>query len=262
MKRARILALLLAGALLPATAQSNRYAKKLGDYLVEAGRINANCGIEITHRILYKDRLVSETSYAAFVSPYNPSRIMYSVSPSCPGPEERVGTFYFEPSRKRPVKVRVLPTDAPLEELDTMWSPDDRFAALSSSQAELALVNLQTGKSTNLSNHLYLAGSVMSNVIFRGWSPDGKRTALVVSSFVDRGGRLRTESDLISFDPASLTPTYLATMRKAAGWSAGEFTWVKSTSCFELVVDPAIRDSAAVYLKPGGLAFHPLSDRY
>jgi hypothetical protein len=49
-------------------------------------------------------------------------------------------------------------------------------------------------------------------------------------------------------------------MRKDEGWTAGAYTWVKNAGRFELVVDPGIQNSAAVYVKPGGLVFHPLPD--
>ena len=268
MGRGLMLRLVLLGACLPLVAQSNQAAKKLGDYTIEPERPNASCGIDkhggygqLTNRILYKDRPVTEMSFFAFVSPYDPSRIMYSVSPSCGEDESQTGTFYFDPSRKLPVKVRVLVTHAVPEALDAMWSPDDKFAFLSSSKFNPVLVNLGTGESTDLSNRLYLAGAVMSNVVVRGWSPDGKRLALVVSAMMNRAdGRIRTESDLISFDPAALSPTYVATMRKDEGWLAGEFTWIKKADRFELAVDPALRNSAAVYVKPGGPVFHPIPD--
>jgi hypothetical protein len=250
------------------TAQSNQPAKKLGDYTIEPEAPNASCGIDqhggygqLTNGIRYQDRAVTDTSFSAFVSPYNPSRIMYSVSPSCGEDESQVGTFYFAPSLKQPVKVRVLGTGAPPQELDAMWSADDKFAFLSSSGLDFVLVNLATGESTNLSNRLYIGGSVMSTLLFRGWSPDGKQLGLVVSATMNRAdGGMKTESHLLSFDPASLRPTYLASMRKNEGWSTGEFTWVKKPAGFELAVDPAIQNSAAVYVKPGGPVFHPLPD--
>jgi hypothetical protein len=250
-----------------AAAQSDQTAERLGDYTIEADQPNASCGIDehggygqLTNRILYKGRVVTGTSFSAFVSPYNPARIMYSVSPSCGEDESQVGTFYFEPSRKQAVKVRVLGTDAAAKDLDAMWSADDKFAFLCSSQMDFVLVNLVAGESTNLSNRLYIGGSAISALLFRGWSPDGKQLALVISSTVNRAGGMRVESDLISLDPATLTPTYFATMRKDEGWTAGAYTWVKNAGRFELVVDPGIQNSAAVYVKPGGLVFHPLPD--
>jgi hypothetical protein len=71
---------------------------------------------------------------------------------------------------------------------------------------------------------------------------------------------MKTESDLISFDPATLTPKYLATMRKEEGWIAGEFTWIKNAGRFELAVDSAFQSSVMVYVKPGGPVFQPLPD--
>jgi len=49
-------------------------------------------------------------------------------------------------------------------------------------------------------------------------------------------------------------------MRKNEGWIAGEFAWVKNAARFDLAVDPAIQNSAAIYRKPGGLVFHPLPE--
>jgi hypothetical protein len=268
MGRGLILRLATAGMCLAAMAQTAGSAKKLGDYTIMPDQPNASCGIDkhggygqLTNQILYKDRVVTETSFFAFVSPYNASRIIYSVSPSCGESESQVGTFYFEPSLKQSVKVRVLGTDATQNELDAMWSPDDKFALLSSPRTDFVLVNLENGESTNLSNRLYIGGPMTSNLLFRGWSPDGKRLVLVISSIISRaGGAMKTESDLISFDPATLTPTYLATMRKNDGWLANEFTWVKNAGRFELAVDPAIQNSVMVYRKPGGLRFDPHPD--
>jgi|SRR6267142_4514643 len=268
MWRGLTLRLVTVGMCLPAIAQTAAPARNLGDYTIMPDRPNASCGIDkhagygqLTNRILYHDRVVTETSFFAFVSPYNPSRIMYSVSPSCGENEAQSGTFYFEPSRRQPVNVRVLGTDAPPGELDAMWSPDDKFALLWSSRMNFVLVNLEKGESTNLSNRLYIGGSSMSNLLFRGWSPDGKRLALVVSSLISRAdGGMKAESDLISFDPATLTPTYLATMRKDEGWIARDFTWVRNAGRFELVVDSAIQNSVMVYRKPGGPVFQPLPD--
>src|SRR5437016_5335632 len=141
MRRVLVLMMALIAGCLTATAQSKQPAQKLGDYTIEPDQPNAGCGIDehggygqLTDRILYQERIVTGISFSAFVSPYNPSRIMYSVSPSCGEDESQVGTFYFEPSRKQPVKVRVLGTDAAAKDLDAMWSTDDKFAFLSSPQ--------------------------------------------------------------------------------------------------------------------------------
>src|SRR5437867_2580064 len=100
------LGLVFGVACVTVAAQGTNAAKKLGDYTIDPEQPNARCGIDehggygqLTNRIRYKDRTVTEISSFAFVSPYNPSRIMYSVSPSCGKEESEVGTFYFEPSR-------------------------------------------------------------------------------------------------------------------------------------------------------------------
>ena len=64
------------------------------------------------------------------------------------------------------------------------------------------LVNLQTGHRSNFLSDLFpTKGAVASSVQFRGWSPDGKKMALVISSTYMRDDRsLFRESDLVSTD--------------------------------------------------------------
>lgn len=231
---------------------------KLGDYLVEPERPSEICGVDkhggvgqLTQRIFYKDRLVTSVSMSSFVSPWNPSRLLYSVAIACGDTEKDTGTFYFDGTRDAPVQVNYGATDASPEALRARWSVDDKFVAVPANGMEFFLVNLQTAQTTNLSKLFYNQKSVISRVEFREWSPDGKSLAIVVSSMLSRAnGRLGYETDLVSVDPASLQPTSVATMRKEHGWQKGQFVWVAKAGGFDLAVDPGLRNSAAIFVKP------------
>ena len=58
------------------------------------------------------------------------------------------------------------------------------------------------------------------------------------------------ESDLVSLDPASLEPTYIDSMRRKDGWQKGQFVWVAKPGGFDLAIDPGLRNSAAIFVKP------------
>jgi len=231
---------------------------KIGDYLVEPDRPSAICGVDkhggvgqLTQRIFYKGRLVTAISMSSFVSPWNPSRLLYSVAPACADDEAHTGTFYFDGIRDAPVQVNYGGTDASPEALRALWSPDDKFVAVPANGMEFFLVDLRTAQRSNLSKLIYNQASVISSVHFREWSPDGKSLAIEVSSMVSRpSGRLLYESDLLSVNPASLQPTYIATMRKEDGWQKGQFVWAAKAGGFELSVDPGLRNSAAIIVKP------------
>jgi hypothetical protein len=231
---------------------------KLGDYLVEPERPSEICGIDkhggvgqITQRIFYKGRLVTAVSMSSFVSPWNPSRLLFCVSPACASDEEHTGTFYFDKTHDVPVQANYGGTDASPEALRALWSPDDKFVAVPANGMEFFLLDFQTAQSSNLSKLFYKKGSVISKVHFREWSPDGKKLAIVVSSTFSRpGGRMWDESDLVSLNPASLQPTYVATIRKEDGWQKGQFLWVSKGGSFDLAVDPSLRNSAAIVVKP------------
>jgi hypothetical protein len=95
------------GAVQNAGSGSVPGSTKLGDYIVEPERPSEVCGVDVKHgfvgqltqRIFYKDRLVTEVSFFSFVSPWNPSRLLYSVAPACADGEKHAGTFYFDGSR-------------------------------------------------------------------------------------------------------------------------------------------------------------------
>jgi hypothetical protein len=232
---------------------------KLGDYIVEPERPSEACGVDVKHggvgqltqRIFYKDRLLTSVSFFSLVSPWSPSRLLYSVAPACADDEEHTGTFYFDGLRDAPVHVAISGTVAPPETLPALWSPDDKFVALPANGMEFSLLNLQTAQTTNLSKLFYNHESLSSEVEFREWSPDGKKLAIVVSSmFFRKNGSMPVESDLLALDPASLQPAYVATMRKKDGWQKGQFVWVSKAGGFELTIDPGLRNSAAIFVKP------------
>ncbi len=258
----RALFLLLVGLSAYATQQTGSGpapgSTKLGDYIVEPERPSETCGVDkhggvgqLTQRIFHKDRLVTAISFYSFVSPWNPSRLLYSVAPACAEDEEHTGTFYFDGVRDAPVHVAVSGTVEPPETLPGLWSPDDKFVALPANGLEFSLLDLRTAQVTNLSKRFYNHESVISQVEFREWSPDGKNLAIAVSSMFSRkDGRMWSESDLLSVNPASLQPTYVATMRREGGWKKGQFVWVAKAGGFDLVVDPGLRNSAAIFVKP------------
>jgi hypothetical protein len=100
-------------------------SKKLGDYIVEPERPSEACGVDVKHgsmgqltqRIFYKDRLVTAVSFFSSVSPWNPSRLLYSVAPACADDEEHTGTLYFDGTRVAPVQVNYGGTVPPPETL-------------------------------------------------------------------------------------------------------------------------------------------------
>ena len=232
---------------------------KLGDYIIEPERPSEVCGVDVKHgfvgqltqRIFYKDRLVTEVSFFSFVSPWNPSRLLYSVAPACADGEKHAGTFYFDGSRDAPVQVNYGGTVPPSETLRALWSPDDKFVAVPANGMDFFLLNLQTAQSTNLSKLFENPESLFASVQFREWSADGNTLAIAVSSAIVRPSRsMAAESDLVSLDPVSLQPTYVATMRRKDGWQKGQFIWVSKTGGFELAIDPVLRNSAAIFIKP------------
>jgi len=231
---------------------------KLGDYIVEPERPSEDCGIDkhggvgqLTQRILYKDRLVTAVSMFSFVSPWNPSRLLFSVAPACADDEEHSGTFYFDGSRDTPVQVNYGGTVYAPEALRSLWSSDDKFVAVPANGMEFFLLNLQTAKTTNISKLFYNHESLISFVQFREWSPDGNKLAIVVSSaFSEKSGRMWRGSDLVSVDPSSLQPAYVATVRRENGWQKGQFVWISKAGGFDLAIDPGLRNSAAVFVKP------------
>src|SRR5438309_7140156 len=190
--------------------------------------------------------------------PLIPSLYTFSVTIDRGDSEKHTGTFYSDPTRDAPVQANYGATDASPEALRALWSPDDKFVAVPANGMEVFLVNLQNAQITNLSRLFYSHNSTISKVEFREWSPDGKNLAIVVSSMLTRAsGRLGYETDLVSVEPVSLQPAYVSTMRKEHGWQKGQFVWVSKTGGFDLAVDPGLRNSAAIFVKPPPTAAAP-----
>jgi hypothetical protein len=217
-----------------------------GDYMVEP-TLRSACALD-AHRIFYRERLVTKVARETTFSPRNPARLLYTVACAKDGSES--GVFYFDGARGVPVQVNPLGMDEPGEWLDSFWSPDDKFVVVPA-YGHATLVNLQTGQRSDFLSDLFSAKDAFSSgVQFRGWSPDGKKLAVVISSTYMRDDRsLFRESDLVSIDPTTLKDSYVATMRKSDSWNAGEFTWIAKDGTYDLKVDSSLQNDPTVYRK-------------
>src|SRR5437773_12143218 len=88
---------------------------------------------------------------------------------------------------------------------DSFWSSDDKFVVVPA-YGHATLVNLQTGQRSDfLSGMFSTKDDLFSVVQFCGWSQDGKKLAVVLSSTSMPEDRwLFRESDLVSLDPTTL----------------------------------------------------------
>jgi len=216
------------------------------DYMVEP-TLRSACAPD-AHRIFYRDRLVTKVACETTFSPRNPARLLYTVACANDGSES--GVFYFDGARGAPVQVNPLGMDEPGDWFDSFWSPDDKFVVVPA-YGHATLVNLQTGQRSDfLSDMFSTKDGLFSGVQFRGWSPDGKKLAVVISSTSMREDRsLFRESDLVSIDPTTLKDSYVATMRKSDSWNAGEFTWIANDGTYDLAVDSSLQNGPTVYRK-------------
>jgi hypothetical protein len=216
------------------------------DYMVEP-TLRSACGPD-AHRIFYKGRVVTKVARKITFSPRNPARLLYTVACAKDGSES--GVFYFDGTRGASVQANPLGMDEPGDWFDPFWSPDDKFVVVPA-YGHATLVNLQTGQRSDfLSNLFSTKGAFSSDAQFRGWSPDGKKLAVVISSTYMREDRsLFRESDLVSIDPTTLTDSYVATMRKSDGWNAGQFTWTTKDGTYDLAVESSLQDDAMAYRK-------------
>ena len=130
----------------------------------------------------------------------------------------------------------------PLEETNR-WSGNGRFVALGD-QYELAIVDLQSGKSTRLGGALRLEQPFYPQkwqyreVRWAQWSPDGMHGALIVLSPNQPGLPVREfDQELYSFDPETEGLTMVATRTGTAGasggddglWRVGDLQWDGAT---------------------------------
>lgn len=159
------------------------------------------------------------------------------------------GTFYFDGVRDAPVQANPLGMYEAPHDLDGYWSPDDKFVVVPSSSGKSTLVDLETGqRSAYLSDVFEVKGAASSHAAFRGWSPDGKKMAVQISS---RDSSWVSETDLVSVDPTTLTSSYVATLSNTDDWGSGNFTWVRRNGTYDLaVVDSTLQDNPNVYRKP------------
>jgi hypothetical protein len=92
--------------------------------------------------------------------------------------------------------------------------------------------------------------ALASSTRFRGWSPNGKKLAVVISSTYMREDRsLLYKADLVAIDPATLKDTYVATLRGRDSWNSGEFTWIARDGTYDLAVDSSLQNDPTVYRK-------------
>jgi hypothetical protein len=217
-----------------------------GDFMVEPTLLSA-CAPD-AHRIFYKGHVVTKVASNIAFSPRNPARLLYRSACSHDGSES--GTFYYSGGRGAPVQVNPLVMDEPGNWFDSFWSPDDKFVVVPA-LGHATLINLQTGESSKFLSDLFsVKDALSSSVGFLGWSPDGKKLALVVSTTYMRDDRsLFRESDLVAIDPETLTDTYVATMSKPDAWSTGQFIWVDNNGSYDLAVDSTLDNDPTIYRK-------------
>jgi hypothetical protein len=215
-----------------------------GDYIVEPP-LRSACGPD-AHRIFYRERMVTKVAGEITFSPRNPVRLLYTAACAKDGSES--GLFYFDGIRRQPVQVNPIGMDKPGSWFDSFWSPDDKFV-LVPAYGHSTLVNLETGHRSDFFSDLFQAKDAFSSSVqFRGWSPDGKKLVVVISSAYMREDRtLFSQSDLVAIDPATLKDTYIATMRKSDGWNDGEFVWIANNGTFDLAVDSTLQNDSTVY---------------
>jgi hypothetical protein len=217
-----------------------------GDYTVEP-TLRSACGPD-AHRIFYKGRVVTKVARKITFSPRNPARLLYTVA--CAKDGSQSGVFYLDGARGAPVQANPLGMDEPGDWFDSYWSPDDKFVVVPAYGHE-TLVNLQTGQRSDFLSDLFPAKDALaSGVQFRGWSPDGKKLAVVLSSNYMREDRsLFRESELLSVDPTTLKESHVATMRKSDSWNAGDFMWIAKDETYDLAVDSSLQQDGMVYRK-------------
>ncbi len=217
-----------------------------GDYMVEP-TLRSACSPD-AHRIFHKGRVVTKVAGKIIVSPRNPARLLYTVACAKDGSES--GVFYFGGAGGAPVQANPLGMDEPGDWFDAYWSPDDKFVVVPA-YGHATLVNLQTGQSSGFLSDLFSTKDAFSSdAQFLGWSPDGNKLAVVISSTYMREDRsLFRESDLVSIDPTTRKDSYVATMRNNDSWSAGEFAWIAKDGTFDLEVDASLQNDPTVYRK-------------
>jgi hypothetical protein len=156
--------------------------------------------------------------------------------------------FYLDGARGTPVQANPLGMDKPGDWFDSFWSPDDKFVVVPA-YGHQTLVNLQTGQRSDFFSDLFpTKRALASGIQFLGWSPDGKKLAVVISSTYMREDRsLLSESDLVSMDPTTLKDSYVAKKRNS-DWNSGEYTWAANDGTYDVAVS-SLQHDATIYRK-------------
>jgi hypothetical protein len=158
--------------------------------------------------------------------------------------------FHFDGAGGAPVQANPLGMDEPGNWFDSFWSPDDKFVVVPA-YGHTTLVDLQTGQRSGLLSDLFSTKDALSSdAQFGGWSPDGKKLAVVISSTYMREDRsLLHESDLVSIDPTTLKDSNVATIRGSDSWNPGEFAWIAKDGTYDLAIDSSLQNGPTVYRK-------------
>jgi hypothetical protein len=211
-----------------------RGSAQVGAYLVEP-TLASSCAVD-AHRVFFKGHVVTEVAAVVMVSPYDPSRLLYTVA--CANNGDESGTWYYGGGAAAPVQAHPLTLHASDPPLNTYWSPDDRYVVVPV-QGKETLLNLETGRRSQYLDDVFPApGAFSSGVHFRGWSPDGKRFAMEIgtASLNDDRSLTRT-AELVSVDPETMEPTHVATRPNA--WTADAFGWARVGLTYQLTVTDA-----------------------
>jgi hypothetical protein len=217
-----------------------------GDYMVEP-TLRSACSPD-AHRIFYKGHVVTKVAKKITFSPRNPARLLYTAACANDGSES--GVFYLDGARGAPVQANPLGMDEPGDWFNQFWSPDDKFVVVPA-YGHATLVDLQTGQRSKFLSDLFSTkDAISSDAQFGGWSPDGKKLAVIISSsYMPDDRSLLRESDLVSIDPTTLQDSYVATIRRRDSWNSGEFTWIARDGTYDLAVDSSLQNDPTIYHK-------------
>ena len=230
-----VLLLVAAAICFPYYYEPSRPAKgsvSHGDYMVEP-TLRSSCS-ENAHRIFYGGRVITRAAALTFFSPHNPARLLYTSACSRDGSE--AGSFYFGGGDRPPVQANPLTVHEGGAWMDLYWSPDDRYVVVPV-QGKETLLNLENGRVSRFLAEIFeKKGAFSSGAAFRGWSPDGKRFAMVISASYQRAtADYEREVELVAVDPDTLGARHVATKRGNSEWQSDDFEWKKAGSVYDLV---------------------------
>jgi hypothetical protein len=116
----------------------------------------------------------------------------------------------------------------------------------------MRLTNLATGATSKDLEEVYEASEALFLAVnFLGWSPDGKRIAMMMTKRNMRDDRsVSSDYDLTSVDPATLKAEYVATIHREGWdgdtWYGNRSIWKEKDGAFELAVDPSFKNDPAL----------------